>query len=428
MNESVFRVVGITFWVAVFSAVALFVRATWQPSLDADHVTLARYLLRPAARFEAVDPSNRLRVNDPVFFEDDQGAWRQIGYVTEATADAPAGLVTLAWYRDSLDPNRCQLVQHHNSGSLEDVVAAMLPAEKRRRIQQRLAAAMSMHREELSAAFVPLVQETLRRSLPVIEAEFHNSIVSHRSEIDALAGRWNAEVVDQKLLPLARQEIIPILRRHGQPPAEEIGRELWDRASLFRFGWRAVYDNSPLPRRDLVREEWDRFVEEEAVPVFESHMDEIVVAVQDILRDVAANRVVRQELGEVAEQLAGDPAVRQLVRTIMRETLIENQRLREIYSRVWQSDKGRAALQLAGDRLEPVVRQIGDDLFGTPDGGIDPDFARVLRHQILGKDRRWIVAIPGEASDHVIRISSEPMAYPIVHTVNTSVPDAEGSP
>ena len=421
MNEGVFRILGVAFWATVLGAVAVYVHSAWQPSDDVDRVTLVRYLTRPATRLDAADPSGALRINDPVFFQDDHDRWHQIGYVAGRNDDESPARVSLAWYRDSLDPSRCRLVQFCNSGSLEDVVATMLPPEKRRRIQRRLAAAVSVHREELSAAFVPLVQETLRRSIPVIEEEFRSSIASHRGEIDALAGRWNREVVDQKLLPLARQEVIPILRRHGQAPAEKIGRELWDRASLFRFGWRAVYDNTPLPRRDLVREEWERFVAEEAVPVFEMHMDEVVAAVQDILRDIAANDAVRRELGEVAEQLASDPEVRQLVRTIMRETLIDNQRLREVYSRVWQSDRGRAAFDLAGDRLEPVVRQIGDELFGTQQTGIDPDFARVLRNQILGKDRRWIIATPDDQADNVIQVSQESMAYPVVHTVDDGV-------
>ena len=50
-------------------------------------------------------------------------------------------------------------------------------------------------------------------------------------------------------------------------------------------------------------------------------------------------------------------------------------------------------MRLAGQRLEPVVRAIGDDLLGTQEAGIDPDFERLLRQQILGKDRQWITAI-----------------------------------
>jgi hypothetical protein len=67
--------------------------------------------------------------------------------------------------------------------------------------------------------------------------------------------------------------------------------------------------------------------------------------------------------------------------------------------------------------LEPVVRQIGDDLFGSQEEGINPDFARVLRNQILGKDRRWIVLTPtrGDASTSTIEIADESMPYPIVY-------------
>tara|TARA_R110002049_G_scaffold27321_2_gene94293 strand:- start:530928 stop:532214 length:1287 start_codon:yes stop_codon:yes gene_type:complete len=427
MSRPVFRSLGIAFWAAVILATAYFMRSSWQPTGTTGDVTLARYLLKPPAKITAKDPTKQIRVNDPVFYRDQANQWRQIGYVTKVALQHDHSSVTLAWYLDSYAPDECRLTQFHNSGKLEDVVATMLPPEKRRRIQQRLATVMSAHGEELSAAFVPLVQETLRQSLPVIEDELRKSVAAHRNELDSFAQRWNEEIINEKLLPLARQEIIPIVRHHGQPPAEQIGQELWNRASLFRFGWRAVYDNTPLPRRDLVKEEWDRFVEEEAVPVFEAHMDEIVVAVEGIVRDIAANEVIRHELGEVAEKIATDPDVQQFVRTIMRETLIENERLREVWAGVWQSDQARSAFDLAGDRLEPIVRQIGDDLFGTKETGIDPNFARVLRNQILGKDRRWIVASVAAdkalASGMTIQLSNQSAVYPIIHTAE-SIEDA----
>ena len=244
-----------------------------------------------------------------------------------------------------------------------------------------------------------------------------------------LGERWNEEVVDDRLIPLARREIIPIVRAHGEPTVEQIGRELWDRASLWRFGWRAAYDKSPLPRKDLLQEEWDRFVDEEAIPVFERHMDDIVVSVQRIVADVAANRAVRRELADAASQVAADPQTRQLVRELLKETLVENDRLRQVWGSVWSGDEARSALELAGDRLEPVVRQIGDDLFGTPEQGINPNFARVLRNQILGKDRRWIVASVAPesmvSSMAVIEEANDSMPYPIIHLADSQA-DGEG--
>jgi hypothetical protein len=155
------------------------------------------------------------------------------------------------------------------------------------------------------------------------------------------------------------------------------------------------------------------------MPVFEQHMDEIVEAVQRILSDVAASEAVRRELAEVADDVARDPETRRMVRTILVETLVDNPRLRQVWSGVWTSDEAQRALELAGDRLEPVVRQIGDDLFGSERQGIDPNFARVLRNQILGKDRRWIVARrtgqPSAGAVATILLASESMPYPIVY-------------
>ena len=68
---------------------------------------------------------------------------------------------------------------------------------------------------------------------------------------------------------------------------------------IWRFGWRAAYDRSPLPRRDLVQQEWDRFVEQDAIPVFDQHMDEIVAAVQQTIAEIAANQAVTEELAAV---------------------------------------------------------------------------------------------------------------------------------
>ena len=377
--------------------------------------SLAAYLVGPAEQFVAVDPTERLRRGDPVFHRSGDD-WQQIGHVQEVLAGGAANRLQIAWYDDQLQPSAFELMLYQNSGRLQDVIATLLPAAKRQKIQDRLTAAFNEHGEEVSAALLPLMEQTFRESLPIIEAEFRRSIARHRDEVDQLADRLQQEVIQQRLIPLAQAEIVPIVRKHGKEPVEEIGRELWNRASLWRFGWRALYDRTPLPERELVQEEWDRFVDEEAVPVLEDHMDQIVTAVQNILVDVASNPTVRAELAAVADSLASDPQARSLVRTILKEALVDNPRLRQRWREIWTSDQAQAAMSIASHRLEPVVRQIGDDLFGTRETGIDPNFARVLRNQILGKDRRWIVArrSPGE-NKPVIKASGGFMPYPIVH-------------
>ena len=53
---------------------------------------------------------------------------------------------------------------------------------------------------------------------------------------------------------------------------------------------------------------------------------------------------------------------------------------------------------MAGERLYPTVHRIGQVLFGTPETGVTPEFARVLRNRILRKDFRWLVLEAGPES------------------------------
>lgn len=410
LSRALLRWVGLAFWLAFLALVVIVPNQRQARSeLDGPHdisrplkqstpgsqTSLVRFVLGPSERFAAVDTTDLARKHDPVFRQNEAGEWRQVGYVCDVAAGQPR-LAEICWYDDALSPRDGRLVFYRNRGRLEEVIATLLPAEKRELIRERLERVIQTHGEEMTASLSPLIEQSLRESLPLIEQGFRESIQRHDREVRGLSDRLQQEIITGRLVPLAKQEVLPIVRKHAQVPLEEIGRELWERLSVWRFGWRLVYDNTPLPERDLVRQEWERFVEQDAIPVFAEHSDEIVAAIQRSLVDVAANPNVRNELAEVIGEIASDQESRQLARTLLQEALVENEPLKEVWRNIWTSDEASQAITLAGDRLEPVVRQIGDDLFGTREGGIDPNFARVLRNQILAKDRRWIVFLPAE--------------------------------
>ncbi|WP_182865953.1 hypothetical protein [Stieleria mannarensis] len=424
------RLLGVAVWaVALITAGAAAVH--WMRTAESDDSTrstvasIARYVMRQQTVIQVVDPIERLRPGDPVFLATESGQYHQAGRVESIlppdrgvptdTALLGGRRIAITWYDWDVPADQCQLFQYHSTGRLSEVVETLFPPAKQNAIRDELSAAIAAHGDDLSRAFIPLVEDSLKQSLPVIEDEFRLAVARHRDKLDAAAERWEDQLVQERLIPLARREILPIVKKHGQPPAEEIGREMWDRASLFRFGWRAIYDKTPLPRKDLVREEWQRFVEEEAVPVLEKHMDEVVVAIQRSVRDISASPAIRRELAGVAEEIASDPESRQLIQTILKETFVENERLRDVWRGVWSSPKAQAAFAIAGERLEPVIRKIGDEIFGSEQDGINPDFARVLRSQILRKDRRWILAWHTGASNGTVEVARKPVPYPIVY-------------
>ncbi|MEM9588809.1 MAG: hypothetical protein AAGA03_16120 [Planctomycetota bacterium] len=390
--------------------------------------SLVAFLTQRPETIRLIDSEGKVRVGDPAFLPDEHEGWIQAGHVVDVSpGELGQNQIVVHWYRGEVSTTDCSWTLYQNRGRFEDVAAVMLPEAKRRQIQERLRVALTRHGKEMSAALVPIVERSVKESLPLVEQEFRLAVQRHRDELDRLTDRLRSEVVDARLVPLAKDAILPIVRKHAGPPMEEIGLELWERASVWSFAWRAVYDKSPLPERNLVKREWDRFVESEAIPVIESRVDEITRAVERSVQETLQNEKVRREIGDVVDVMASDQEVRQLLQVILKETLVDNRALRQHWTHVWTSPEAKSAIELATRRMEPVIRSIGDDLFGTPEKGIDPAFASVLRNQILRKDQRWIIARPlpsgnEEQATMRIRPAQDRMRYPIVYSLADSTP------
>jgi hypothetical protein len=68
----------------------------------------------------------------------------------------------------------------------------------------------------------------------------------------------------------------------------------------------------------------------------------------------------------------------------------------------WKSPEMNEAIDKLAIFMSPLLSRIGDAILGTRGGGITPEFARVLRTQILEKDRRWLFMQPGPAGSKVL--------------------------
>lgn len=402
------RWLGAAFWIALIGGAAAWMltadrRTSASPATSAEQLSPASLILKSlwtsTESIEMEDPTGVVRVGDVAFAP--QGAdWHEVGYITAVLRVENAdNRVTLTVFDGEAWSPADNFQVHRNSGRIGDVMTTLLPPEKRERLQQRLTAALEAHAEAVTQEILPLVAESIQTSVPLIESALSDAIERHRAEIDALITRYRAKILSDRIAPLIREDVMPIVRKHGAEPAETIGREIWNKASLWRFGWRAVYDKSPLPERELVASEWDRFVEEEVTPVVEAHLDEITSAVESIIKDLAANKKLRSELADVVNTIAQDPEARALLRTILREAIVDNHQLRQAWANVWSSPAAKERLRRTGKRLEPILREIGDEVMGTREEGIEPGFARVLRNQILSKDRTWITITPGKEGE-----------------------------
>ena len=110
---------------------------------------------------------------------------------------------------------------------------------------------------------------------------------------------------------------------------------------------------------------------------------------QKIVGKVAENEQVRQALNESVRAATNDPELQKFLAEVLQDVLINNPRLQEAMNKQWSSAEAQQAFSLANSKLDPVIRDIGTSLFGTPDR-ITEEFAKVLRRRILHKDARWL--------------------------------------
>lgn len=356
----------------------------------------------------------RVRIGDPVIRSELTGS-RQIGFVDRVEGER----IRLLLDGDVDDDLVFQ--SHRTTGSLSEVTATLLPPDKRREVAELLGRWASENGRRVAGELVPILESALIRSLPLIRQGIAQSLSRHDAEVSAVGRKFQTDVVNDKLLPIARSRLIPIVRRHADEPARVIGQELWNRASLWSFAWRAVVDRSRLSDEDLVAAEWTRFVDEEAIPVLEDHRESIAETIRRIIVDAAADGEVREGLSDAAMTMVNDSATRQLAEVVLREAIAENQPLRRLWIDAVRSPEATRLIRQTASDIEPMIRQIGDTILGTAQGGISPGLTRVLRNQVLGRDRRWIVASPAGSGGETDRLypASGGDVLPPVHLVGS---------
>ena len=282
------------------------------------------------------------------------------------------------------------VMYHSAPDSTAWVLQTMLPPEKRREITKLIVDSYLDNQEEIVSVLRPVMEESLREASEVVRLELKRSLESREDEFQLIGQRFQKDLVDKEIIPLLQREIWPLVRYECEPLVSQIGQEIWSQVSVFRFGWRYLYDQTPFPDKALTEREFRRFADEKAIPILTSHIDEFVDLQQKILRKIVKNENVKATIARSLKTVATDPEVQYLITEVLQEVLLNNQRLRDVIQQHWQGPEATRALALASERLEPTINEIGISLFGSPRDKITPEFARVLRHRILHKDSRWL--------------------------------------
>jgi len=399
---------GVGLWVAALGAALIMLLTRWDATTRTAVGGVAEFLTQPRRTVELQLPQELwLMVGDPIFARqppDDRlvmiGVIERIGDPSSTeyqgrTRWARAALFASAPRLAAGD----QLTFHQTPTSLDWVVRKMLPPHRRQEIARLISQAYVQHQAEIITLLRPLIEQSLQDAALVVRDDLNAAIQRRADQFATVGGRLRRDVLEAEIIPMINAEVWPIVVRHIEPLLNQVGVEIWARASVWRFGWRLIYDASPLPERNYTQREFGRFVQEDALPILESHVAEFMAAQQAIIEEIARSPRVREVLAENINRVLADPEVQQLAIDLFREVFFGNPRLAEAWSRAWETPEAALAMARIDELLGPTVVDIGIALFGSPDEAITPEFAQVLRWKVLQKDARWFRLEPAVDRD-----------------------------
>jgi hypothetical protein len=187
----------------------------------------------------------------------------------------------------------------------------------------------------------------------------------------------------------------PILAKRAQPALDAVGKEILTRLPVWGFTWRLLYQSLPITADDYVKAEWQRFVDHDVLPILKSHTGDFIGALQDVIAEVSSHPQSSEALRQSFDRLLHDRELQHQIRLIFQEIILDNPRFHQAMLDRWNSPELAQAIDKLSVFMGPLLAKIGDAVLGTRGGGITPEFARVLRTQILEKDRRWILIESG---------------------------------
>jgi hypothetical protein len=350
--------------------------------------------------------SCELAEGDPVFAFDSSRLLQQVGIIvsrSNPTSQREANVARAVLFDPAPDLSQVPNAYYLSTpDSIEWVVQTLLPPDRRKQIEAELTAAIKEHHREILHSLEPVVNKSVREALGVLEQDLPLVLEKHRPELRAIAGRGKEEILQNELLPLVKAEVWPIIRQDSEPLVRQVSCELWDRVSLWGFAWRGLVDKLPwLGGKNRVEQELARFLDQEAMPIFERHERDFLGLIETIVQDVSRNDKVRSGLKRSLARVAEDPELQRVLKEVFHEAVVENPRFWNTVRQNLSSPEARNALQVTATRLEPTVRRVGDLVLGTREEGLTPEFTRVLREQVLLKDRHTVVVgdLPSACAD-----------------------------
>jgi hypothetical protein len=405
------RLVGAFFWLAAAVAAAAAAASLAPPTrerLDHVKVEMARAVFDPAPTFTILYRGGTVleRGNGVLAIVD--GKLERIGEVVRVRPDGDdasdvRATIAIDEHGGTYRPAAGTVGVRRSQGrSFLFALQTLLPASQWERVRTEWTSFRARNAEELSREIEPLAGQLLATTLRAVAAELPDALERHRADLDRVVTRMRNGLGEEQVRPLLIEDLWPIVVRNAAGPAEQIGRELWDRVPLMSFALRAAADRLLEDEPVRVEERWNRFVQEEALPTIRAHLPELEQAFAAIVKEVLASEDVQSRTAAVWAGIRDDPAVQALARTLTRELLADNARLNAALRALADDPATRERVARIGARFQEFLDPLGDLIFlDESRQGINPDLAYLIRLLLLRRDEQVVYLEAPPAPDDV---------------------------
>jgi len=417
-------IVGALLWVVLIgSGLAAVISATQESRWHKIAGSLRSYLLPRRTISVWADGNWNVRSGDAIFLATGDAPSRLVGEIGSVAAPNEQGErqveVILFPSAPSVSRGEYTLVYHRADPSLTGIFAALLPPEKRDQIYKELSRTIAKHEDQIFAALQPAIHEIATNVTPALETQLEKSVTRHWSELELILAKHRGDFAGD-MAALGKEVGWPIVKEQAEPLAKQLANEIWQRVSLWRFGWRYLYGKTGLST-DVLEKEWNRFMTQDALPVIENHVRELSKVAFGVFESAITDPRTKDTLRSALGRVVADPEFQKITGTILREAILDNTDLHNALAESFSRPAVQKSLEQATEPLEPTLRRIGDILFGDGKGGLSPELARVLRNQVLGKDQQWFTLERTEETKNkgeegpmiLTKEATEPSLYPL---------------
>ena len=279
-------IVGGLIWIGLIAAIIFVVRSVSDAAPEAidELVTYAGH------QRQSIELDTKawlpLRPGDPIYKDGSDDA-KPIGMVwsSKVQDDGATTKVKVVMYANCPTISDNDFFEYREAtDSVDWMLRTMFHDEKKAELKELIQDAIKTNQTELVEAFKPVIVESLKEANTLVRDDLRKAFDNRKPQLTKLSQRYQTEVLEKKLMPVFQSEVWPIIQTESEPLVSEISREIWSEVSVFGFGWRYLYDRTPLPKKDLTEKKFKEFVDEKAKPIIAAHLDEVLELQQKIRR------------------------------------------------------------------------------------------------------------------------------------------------